>query len=226
MIEQFINADWRSTNLKGVDLVICDPIYGSKDLSYISSIEPILRPGGSIYIFGDYARIAETKIEADKHFRFRNWLIWGPNDWGGRSKTKWPQKHDDILYYVKSGGPVTFSSERVQVAKKMLHPVFNPSGRKTKTPNSVWADLGGFHTTAKERVKMNGKCVRWQKPEKVIERIILASSDEGDLVFDPFGGVATVPVVCSRTRRQFVSYEIDDEVYRIGMKRLERVKQT
>jgi DNA modification methylase len=212
------------------DLVIGDPIYESDDLSWVKAAADCLRPGGSLWAFQDSSGVAQTKLELDRYLLFQNWCIW-PNDWGGRSRDRFGQKHDDVLFYIK---PLdkrikghTFNGDAVSIPKKMTHQKFNPSGRNTKIPASVWTDLSGFSTTAAERVKLaDGKSIRWQKPEKLIERVILASTNPGDLVLDFFGGVATVPVVCARLGRRCVSTEIDPNVHPYGMNRLlEEIKQ-
>lgn len=222
-MQEYVNRPWDEVIAElteKADLAICDPIYASKDLSYIPAMFGALRPGASLYVFGDCSRIAETKLGLDDAgFEFRNWLIW-PNDWGGRSPHRYPQKHDDILYYVKPGGEVRWHPERIQIPKKMVGKAFNPSGRSTKTPPSVWQDLAGFSTVASERVRIDGKCVRWQKPQALIRRMILASSDPEDLVLDPFGGVATVPAVCRAEGRHYLSCEIDPVIHKAGTARL------
>jgi DNA modification methylase len=105
----------------------------------------------------------------------------------------------------------------------MVQKAFNPSGRLNKIPTSVWNDLAGFSTISNERIKVNGKCVRWQKPESIIRRMILASTKENDVVLDPFGGVATVPVVCKKLNRQCYSTEIDKAIFCAGRQRLRSV---
>ena len=98
---------------------------------------------------------------------------------------------------------------------------FNPSGRMTKIPTALWDDLAGFSTMANERVQINGHGVRWQKPVKVIERIIRSTSNPGDFVLDFFSGVATVPVVCLELGRTCVATERDPIVHAAGAKRLQ-----
>lgn len=226
MIE-YLNMSWEDADwAEDADLIICDPIYEQQDISYIERFAELLRPGGSMYVFGDFHGIAETKIALDwAGLDFQNWIVWGPNDWGGRSKTRWGQKHDDLLFYTKPGAEHTFNAEAVQVPKKMTKGKFNPSGRTHKIPNSVWDDLGVFSTMSNERVKQaNGTSFPWQKPEKLIERIVLASSNEGDVVLDPFSGVATVPVVCNRHNRKCMATEQASEPYEAGVKRLENME--
>ena len=221
------NRPWQERVWPKADLVLFDPIYDDPDLSYLD-LTKNLRAGGSLYAFSDASSVAKLKLALDENSTlvFQNWIIWGPNDWGGRSKTRWGQKHDDILFYTKKGAPHTFNAEAVSVPKKMTQRIFNPSGRTKKIPNSVWDDLAGFSTTAKERVKLDGHAVPWQKPTKLIERIVKASSPLGGLVLDPFGGVATVPLVCQSLGRSCISTEIDPRVYRVGLDRLETFKKS
>lgn len=219
---EFLNSPWQDVMpaLAGqADLVICDPVYESADLSWAKAAVDCLKPGGALYAFGDHHRIAETKLELDAHLQFENWLIW-PNDWGGRSRRRFGQKHDDILYYAKPGADPSFDGQAVAVPKSTVAAKFNPSGRTTKIPASVWSDLAGFSTTASERVRIGGTCVRWQKPEKVISRIVLASCPPGGLALDFFGGVATVPAVCLASGRDCVSCELDHQVFTAGAMRL------
>lgn len=221
---RYIYSAWQDAQPEpdSVDLVICDPFYEEKNLTYLWSMDSALRPGGSLYVFSDHSGVARTKVFLDGMLtlQFQNWLIWGPNDWGGRSQKRWGQKHDDILFYTKRGAPHYFDGDAVAVPKKMTQQVFNPSGRQTKIPHSVWDDLAGFSTLSSERVKLHGKAAPWQKPERVIERIIQASSKPGDFVYDPFGGVATVPAVCNRLGRDCLSTEMNSDIYAAGCSRL------
>jgi len=224
---EYRNAPWDTLAEEfpeQADLIICDPIYENEDLSYIETAIQCLRPGGALWVFSDASGVAQTKVELDKHLKFMNWIIW-ENDWGGRPRNRFGQKHDDILYYTKKGPePHTFNASAVAIPKKMTNQAFNPSGRTTKIPASVWSDLAGFSTMASERVHLNGHCVRWQKPKKLLERIILSSSNPGDLVLDFFSGVATAPVVCLELDRRCVATEVDKAVYGVGVKRLDQAR--
>jgi site-specific DNA-methyltransferase (adenine-specific) len=217
-------ADWCSLvgEFEGqADLVVCDPVYDDPDLSWVEAAASFLRPGGALWAFSDSSGVASLKIELDSLLRFQNWCVW-PNDWGGRSRTRFGQKHDDILYYVKGPAslPHTFNADDVSIPKLMTGASLNPSGRQDKIPASVWSDLGGFSTTSRERVRLDGHGVRWQKPEKVVERIVRATSNPGDLVLDPFSGAATVPAVCWKLGRDCVACEIDERVHGAGAERL------
>ena len=223
---EYRNASWETlpSEFEGVaDLVICDPVYDDPDLSWVAAAAVCLRPGGAMWAFADVSGVAQLKLEMDRHLRFQNWCIW-PNDWGGRSRTRFGQKHDDLLYYVKPGAKHTFNAAAIVIPKQMVGPTFNPSGRQTKIPASVWDDLAGFSTTASERVKLNGHGARWQKPEKLIERFVKATSDPGDFVLDFFSGVATVPAVCLRLGRRCVATELDGAIFAAGAVRLQSAR--
>ena len=83
---------------------------------------------------------------------------------------------------------------------------FNDDG---KNPGNVWGDIKGLTYNSKELVCRDALNTI-QKPEKLIERIVLASSSKGDLVLDPFSGVGTCPVVCKRLERRFLGFEMDE----------------
>jgi site-specific DNA-methyltransferase (adenine-specific) len=201
------------------DLVICDPVYDNPDLSWVEAAAACLREGGAMWAFSDASGVAQLKLEMDQWLHFQNWCIW-PNDWGGRARTRFGQKHDDILYYTKGKSNHTFNASAVAIAKKMTGATFNPSGRQTKIPASVWDDLAGFSTTAGERIQVDGHGVRWQKPEKLLERILAATSNPNDLVLDFFSGVATAPAMCLRMGRRCVAVERDPKIYAAGSERL------
>ena len=93
---------------------------------------------------------------------------------------------------------------------------FNPHG---KNPGDVWGDIKQL--TYKSRELVSREMLNTiQKPAKLMERLIKASSNRGDLVFDPFCGSGTVPVVCQRLDRRFVACEINPEYCRMAEERL------
>jgi hypothetical protein len=94
--------------------------------------------------------------------------------------------------------------------------VFHPDG---KNPGNVWGDIKQLTYKSKELVSRE-LLNTIQKPEKLMERLIKASSNPGDLVFDPFCGSGTVPVVCQRLGRKFVACEINEDYCRIAEKRI------
>ncbi len=210
-------------NSGSVDLIYADMMFDCFDFSWIDRCRETLAKTGSIFVHTDQRSAAEVKIYMDNLFgknNFVNWLIW-PYDWGGRSPRRFARKHDDILWYSKSKD-YKFYPERVMIPKKTAGADgLNPSGRKMKIPTDVWEDIGNFHTMDRERVKgREGKNIKWQKPERLIERIILATTDKLDLVIDPFLGTGTTAAVCQKLSRHFIGFEIDKEIYKIAVKRI------
>ncbi len=206
-----------------VDLVYADMIYDDFDFDrWLPSCRELLKNTGSIFVQTDYRSVAELKLYMDNLFgkkNFVNWIIW-PYDWGGRPKNAFGRKHDDILWYAKSSD-YAFYPENVQIPKKTTGDTLNPSGRNTKTPTDVWTDIGNFHTMSSERISN----VKWQKPERLVRRIVEAVTKEGDTVFDPFVGSGTTIAVAMKTGRRSVGCEIDGEIAKSASGRLEELDE-
>lgn len=200
------------------DLVYADMMYDDLDFDrWIPVCQKLLKDTGSIFIQTDYRSVAELKIYMDDLFgkeNFVNWIIW-PYDWGGRPKNAFGRKHDDILFYSKTGN-YKFFGETVSIPKTTISSGLNPSGRTHKIPTDVWGDIGNFHTLDAERISG----VKWQKPERLIQRIVLSVTEEFDLVLDPFMGGGTTGAVCRDLNRDFVGIEIDEEIYGLAKARL------
>ncbi len=203
------------------DLIYADMMYDNFDFGrWIPSCRDFLSDDGSIFIQTDYRSVAELKLYMDRLFgkeNFVNWIIW-PYDWGGRAKNAFGRKHDDILWYSKTSSYV-FYPEHVGIPKKTARSDFNKSGRDWKIPTDVWEDIGNFHTMATERVRG----AKWQKPERLIRRIVEATTEIGDKVFDPFAGVGTTLAVAMKTGRLSEGCEIDTDLWKAGVERLENV---
>ncbi len=211
-----------------VDLIYADMMYDELDFSWINPCYSLLKETSSIFIQTDYRSVAELKIYLDNLFgkeNFQNWIIW-PYDWGGRSKRRFGRKHDDILWYSKSE-EYKFYPERISIPKKTLSAGFNPSGRSTKIPTDVWEDIGNFHTMSKERVKgKDGKSIHWQKPLRLMDRIILSTTDEEDTVLDPFLGTGSTAISALRNNRNFYGIEHNPAMLGIAKRRIIHETQT
>jgi site-specific DNA-methyltransferase (adenine-specific) len=218
-----------------VQLIYADMLYQDFNFSWMLPAYEALKPNGSLFVQTDYRSVAQLKIYADDVFNFKsgsgggymnNWIIW-PYDWGGRASDAYGRKHDDILWYVKSPD-FKFYSQRVQIPKATAKSGgLNPSGRDTKIPTDVWSDIGNFLTTDPERIHdpETGKCIAWQKPERLLERIILPCTDPGDLVVDPFLGTGTTWVVCKKYRRKFFGMDVDKRMIEFALHRIKRMKE-
>ena len=175
----------------------------------------VLRQDGSLYLHIDHTAHAYVKTLLDAIFgrkNFRNEIVWCYAG-GGVPKADFPRKHDILLRYAKSGD-YTFHVERKPYGKH------NTTGKratdrggtrsleyhKDGTPvNDWWADIKPIINWSSERTGYPT-----QKPLALYERIIKASSNEGDFVLDPFCGCATTPIAAERLKRQWVGMDIWD----------------
>lgn len=203
------------------DLVYADMLYDDFNFDrWLPACRELLADTGSIFVQTDYRSVAELKLFMDSLFgkdKFVNWIVW-PYDWGGRPKNAFGRKHDDILWYAKTSDYI-FYPENVQIPKKTAGTSLNPSGRNTKTPTDVWTDVGNFHTMSSERVSGT----KWQKPERLVRRIVEAVTERGGKVFDPFVGSGTTIAVSMKTDRMSVGCEIDEEIFKNAKERLEKL---
>lgn len=205
-----------------VDLVYADILYDEPDKVPLTALLFSLRPGGAFFLQTDYRSVAQLKLRLDAcGMIFTNWIIWA-YDWGGRTRDSFGKKHDDILYYIKPGGKKTFNAKAVAEKKKVL---IN-SKKDWKIPTDVWT--GNFFTTSRERIKdtKTGKGFIWQKPEWLLERIILSATNEGDIIFEPYLGTGTACAVAKRLGRRYVGCDRNKRMVAVAKKRLKGVERT
>lgn len=174
----------------------------------------ILKPHGSLYFHIDYREVHYCKVLLDEIFGrecFLNEIIWA-YDYGGRAKSKWPPKHDNILYYVKNPENYIFNTDAIDreqyIAPGLVGPV---KAERGKLPTDTWwfsyvgrkpADIWWqtiVPTNGKERVGYPT-----QKPRKLLDRIIKASSHPGMRVLDFFAGSGTIGESCLQLGREFI----------------------
>ena len=208
---------WLST------LVYADYMYQNKDFAWIDKFWRWIGPSGIFIAQTDDSTIAELKLKLDSmpNAQKINICIY-KQEWGGQPRKGFPNKHDYILIY-SNGKDWKWYPERIQVPKKTLNSALNPSGRTTKTPCSVFDDLGNFSTTSGERVKgSDGRNVPYQKPLKLFDRILLPFTDEGDLIIDPFMGSGTVGEWCVNNNRSYYGVENNPETCNLARNRIQK----
>lgn len=177
----------------------------------------LLAPTGTLYLHLDYREVHYAKVLLDALFGrecFLNEIIWA-YDYGGRSKRKWPAKHDNILVYVKDQKRYYFDSESVDREPYMAPGLVTPEkAARGKLPTDVW-----WHTivspTGKEKTGY-----ATQKPEGILRRIIQASSRPGDWVLDFFAGSGTTGAVAGQLERHFVLIDENPEAIAVMRHRL------
>ncbi len=203
----------------------------------------LLKKTGSIYVHCDHHASHYIKAELDKifgHQSFRNEIVWRYSI-GGRSRSTFPRKHDIIFWYTKSRSDWTFNGDAVktpyQANPKTLGGVkrIDENGRpyretwgtgskkiyryyldEGKLPEDVW-DLESINSNSPERIGYPT-----QKPEPLTERIILASSNEGDVVADFFCGGGTTAAVAQRLGRRWTACDQSRVAVAITADRLAR----
>jgi site-specific DNA-methyltransferase (adenine-specific) len=175
---------------------------------YLAFLEPrlveahrVLKPHGSLYFHIDYREVHYCKILLDGIFgreSFLNEIIWA-YDYGARTKKKWPPKHDNILWYAKDPKNYTFNVSAIDRIPYMAPGLVGPEkAARGKLPTDVWWQTI-VATNSKEKTSYPT-----QKPVAILNRIILASSNPGDIVLDFFAGSGTVGEVCLKHGRQFI----------------------
>ncbi len=178
----------------------------------------LLNSTGTLYLHLDYREAHYAKVLLDALFGrdcFLNEIIWA-YDYGGKSKNKWPSKHDTILVYVKDSNNYYFNSAEVDREPYMAPGLVTPEKVELgKLPTDVW-----WHTivspTGKEKTGYPT-----QKPKGILRRIIQASSKPGDLILDFFAGSGTTGAVAGELKRNFILIDQNPESIEVISKRLQ-----
>ena len=177
----------------------------------------LLNESGTIYLHLDFREAHYAKVLMDALFGrecFLNEIIWA-YDYGGKSKSRWPAKHDTILVYVKNPTKYFFDSATVDREPYMAPGLVTPEKvARGKLPTDVW-----WHTivspTGKEKTGYPT-----QKPLGILRRIISASSRPGDRVLDFFAGSGTTAQAAFELKRQFVVVDQNPESIEVITSRL------
>ncbi len=179
----------------------------------------VLAPAGSLYLHLDYHSVHHARVLMDDIFgpeNFLNEIIWA-YDYGGRPRDRWPKKHDNILWYAK-GQNWTFNRDNIDRIPYMAPGLVGPEkAARGKLPTDVWW-MTIVPTNSKERTGYPT-----QKPERLLERIITASSNPGDLVLDFFAGTGTTGVVAKRLGRRFLLIDNNPQAIAIAQGRLHAI---
>ncbi len=176
----------------------------------------ILCDSGSFYIAIGDEYVANVKnIADDLELTMRNWIIWHYT-FGQQMRNKFARSHTHILYFVKNESNFTFNDQEVRVIsdrqKDYKDKRANPAG---KLPDDVWNEYPRLCGTFKER--LNFPC---QMPENILSRIIIASSNRGDWVLDPFCGSGTTAAVAKKLGRNYTTMDISKEYVASARKRI------
>lgn len=234
---------------KFVDLIIIDPPYNLTKVfnsnsfkersvleyaewleSFIPRLKRILKPKASIYFCGDWHTSISIPLVLEKYFIVRNRITWEREKGRGAQKN-WKNNSEDIWFCTNSN-KYTFNTDTVKLNRRVLAPYRDSNGKpkdwsslkngdyRLTFPSNIWNDISVPFWSMSENTPHPT-----QKPEKLIAKLILAGSNKGDLVFDPFLGSGTSSVAAKKLDRKFVGIELDRFYACIAEKRLEEAER-
>jgi site-specific DNA-methyltransferase (adenine-specific) len=230
-----------------VDLLILDPPYNlAKDFngrtfqkqpveaytkwmeSWLLPLSRVLKPTASLYVCGDWLTSASIFHVLQERYTIRNRITW-EREKGRGAKTNWKNCSEDIWFATVSDD-YYFDPEAVMLKRRVLAP-YRVEGQPKDWQNE---DGGNFRLTHPSNFWSDITVPFWsmpentdhptQKPEKLIAKLVLASSKRGAVVMDPFLGSGTTAVVAQKLGRQFVGIEIDHTYCLLALKRLAAAK--
>ncbi len=228
-----------------VDLLIADPPYnltknfGSSTFkemgfdaykewldAWLSKTVRLLKENASIYICSDWKTSIAIPEIAGKYFILQNRISW-EREKGRGAQNNWKNCLEDIWFFTKSKN-YTFNIDAVKIQRPVIAPYRDEKGQpkdwqqkgkqkyRLTHPSNVWTDISiPFWSMAENTPHPT------QKPEKLIAKLILASSHENDVVFDPFLGSGTTAVTAKKLNRRFIGIEREKEYVALSLKRLE-----
>jgi site-specific DNA-methyltransferase (adenine-specific) len=182
--------------------------------SWLPQLLKTLKPTASVYICGDWHSSAAIHLVAEKYLTVRNCITW-EREKGRGANANWKNCSEQIWFCTVSD-QYTFNIDAVKLKRRVMAPYTDAQGKpkdwqKTKQgnyrlthPSNLWTDLTIPFWSMPENTDHPT-----QKPEKLLAKIILASSNVGDVVLDPFTGSGTTSVVAKKTGRNYVGIERD-----------------
>jgi site-specific DNA-methyltransferase (adenine-specific) len=195
----------------------------------IAAFKPLLKPSATIYICADWFSSISVFAVAASYFTVRNRITW-EREKGRGAKANWKNVNEDIWFCTLSDD-YTFNVEDVKLRRRVLAPY-----RQNGTPKD-WEETpdGNFRDTHPSNLWTDITIPFWsmpentdhptQKSEKLLARLILASTNPGDFVFDPFLGSGTTCAVAKKLQRRSLGIEINEDYCLLAAKRLELAEQ-
>ena len=192
--------------------------------SWLRLCVPLLRPSASVYICGDWRSSSAIHRVGSKHFKLRNRITW-EREKGRGAKQNWKNAAEDIWFFTVSD-TYTFNLDAVKQRRRVLAPYKEnglpkdwsdgDNGKFRDThPSNIWTDITVPFWSMPENTDHPT-----QKPEKLLAKVILASTNPGDLMLDPFAGSGTTAVTAKKLDRRFVAIESDERYCLLAAKRL------
>lgn len=199
--------------------------YREKFSRWIDAVLPTLRSTGSLYVCAEWRTSSIIHDVLDERLHVRNRLTW-EREKGRAALTNWKNTSEDI-WFCTLGETYKFHPERVRVRRPVIAPYRDENGKpkdwhdgadgafRDTAPSNLWTDITVPFWSMPENTEHPT-----QKPEKLIAKLILASSDPDDLVIDPFLGSGTTAVVAKKLGRRWIGIESDPVYCAIAQKRV------
>jgi site-specific DNA-methyltransferase (adenine-specific) len=235
-----------------IDLIITDPPYNMKKadwdtfkshkdfldftFSWIDESLEKLKPNGSLYIFNtpfNSAYILQYLIE--KGLYFKNWITWEKKDGLGYSKRKFATTQETILFFTKHSTKYTFNADEIRIPYESNERIKHAQKKGILKNGKRWfpnpkgklcPDVWHF-SSQRHKEKVNGKTVKLPhltpKPIDMIERMIKASSNERDLIMDPFMGIGTTAIAAIKLNRNFTGTEREKKYFETANKKIQEM---
>ncbi len=193
--------------------------------SWLKDCVKLLKPTASVYICGDWRSSSAIQRVGMKYFILRNRITW-EREKGRGARANWKNSSEDIWFFTLSDDYI-FNTEAVKTKRRVLAP-YTENGKpkdwkksekgnfRLTHPSNLWNDLTVPFWSMPENTDHPT-----QKPEKLLAKIILASTNENDLILDPFAGSGTTAIVAKKLNRKFVGIEMDEKYCLLTEKRLE-----
>ena len=227
-----------------IDLIIADPPYNLdkdfggnkfKKMSYdeyekyteewLLSVLPLMKENASLYICCDWQSSGPIEKVLRKHLIVRNRITW-QREKGRGAQTNWKNGMEDIWFATKSN-EYTFNVDDVKIRRKVIAP-YKSDGKpkdwketaegkfRDTYPSNFWDDISIPYWSMPENTAHPT-----QKPEKLLAKLILASSNKGDIIFDPFLGSGSTSVTAKKLNRHYIGIEQNPQYCAWCEKRLE-----
>jgi site-specific DNA-methyltransferase (adenine-specific) len=197
--------------------------------SWLSQCVKLLKPTATVYICGDWRSSSAIQRVGMKYFKLRNRITW-EREKGRGANANWKNNSEDIWFFTVSDD-YTFNLEDVRLKRQVIAP-YKDNGTpkdwneeangnfRLTSPSNLWTDLSVPFWSMPENTDHPT-----QKPEKLMAKIILASSNKNDLILDPFLGSGTTSVVAKKLKRNYVGIELEENFACLAEKRLEIAEQ-
>ena len=191
----------------------------------LAKLKPLLKPTATIYICGDWLTSQSIYLAASNHFVIQNRITW-EREKGRGAKRNWKNTTEDIWFCTLSN-EYTFNVDDVKLRRRVIAPYKDKNGKpkdwnqtgkgnfRDTHPSNLWTDISIPFWSMPENTDHPT-----QKSEKLLAKLILASTNQNDFVLDPFLGSGTTSVVAKKLRRQFLGIEIDEDFCLLAAKRL------